>query len=248
LSGNSNLSGHLPSFSNAASLETLRIDWTNFTYVTKPSYFSDFKAVTELGIDGKIISMEFHPLFGMLASLHELFMTQVDSPRQLETLFSWLEGIKNLRSLSFIDCDLSMIIPSSIGNLRNLTSLLILGSNFTTQTLSSVTNIRNLKNFEIYCDDSDYMFLAGKLPSAIGNMSNLEKLDISGCQLSGPIPHEVGALKELKSLVLHFIGLSGRIASTIANLTQLTELQLDGNHLRGTVSSLAHKFTPSFCK
>ncbi|XP_066317741.1 receptor like protein 22-like isoform X2 [Miscanthus floridulus] len=232
LSGNSNLSGHLPSFSNAASLETLWIDWTNITYV-KSSYCSGFKALTELSIDGKIISTDFLYSFGMLASLRRLFVTQLDSPRQFESLFSWFGGIKNLRSLEFNSCDFSMTIPSSIGNLKNLTRLVISESNLTTQTLSSITNIMNLKFLKIECYDG---FFA--IPSAIGNMTNLERLHILSCWSSrpiGPIPHEVGALKKLESLVLRSMGLSGRIPSTIANLTQLTELQLGGNYLSGEI-------------
>ncbi|XP_066320070.1 receptor-like protein 50 [Miscanthus floridulus] len=232
LSWNPDLSGHLPNFSNAASLETLWIDWTNITYV-KSSYCSGFKALTELSIDGKIISTDFLYSFGMLASLRRLFVTHLDSPRQLESLFSWFGGIKNLRSLEFNNCDLSMTIPSSIGNLKNLTSLVISESNLTTQTLSSITNIIDLKFLKIECYDS---FFA--IPSAIGNMTNLERLHILNCRSSrpiGPIPHEVGALKKLESLVLHSMGLSGRIPSTIANLTQLTELRLDGNHLSGEI-------------
>ncbi|XP_066317801.1 receptor like protein 22-like isoform X2 [Miscanthus floridulus] len=240
LSGNSNLSGHLPSFSNAASLETLCIDWTNFTYV-KSSYCSGFKALTELSIDGKIISTDFLYSFGMLASLRRLSVTQLDSPRQLESLFSWFGGIKNLRSLEFDLCDFSMTIPSSIGNLKNLTSLVISESNLTTQTLSSITNIINLKFLKIECDDS---FFA--IPSAIGNMTSLERLHILDCWSSrpiGPIPHEVGALKKLESLVLGYMGLSGRIPSTIANLTQLAELWLGGNYFSGRIPSTIANLT-----
>jgi len=64
----------MPNFSSAASLETLWIYQTNFSNVIKSSYFSDFKALTELGIDGKITSMDFISSFGMLESLRELTM------------------------------------------------------------------------------------------------------------------------------------------------------------------------------
>ncbi|CAD6248268.1 unnamed protein product [Miscanthus lutarioriparius] len=168
----------------------------------------------------------------MLASLRRLTVIGLDSPRQLESLFSWFGGIKNLRSLEFDFCDLSMTIPSSIGNLKNLTSLVISGSKLTTQTLSSVTNIINLKFLKIEYNDG----LA--IPSAIGNMTNLERLHILNCWSSrpiGPIPHEVGALKKLESLVLRSMGLSGRIPSTIANLTQLIELHLNENYLSGEI-------------
>ena len=70
LSNNPNLSGHMPNFSNATSLETLSIAWTNFSNV-KSSYFSNFTALTELAIDGKIISRDFLSSLGMLESLRK---------------------------------------------------------------------------------------------------------------------------------------------------------------------------------
>jgi len=232
LSGNPNLSGHMPSFSIATSLETLNIEWTNFSNV-KSSYFSNFTALTELGLDRKIISRDFLSSDGMLASLNNLVLTRLDLPRESELIFSWFEGIRNLRSLDFSDCDLSMTIPSSIGNFKILTSLAIHGSNLTTQTLSAIANIRNLKILTIdYCGS-----LVGQLPPAIGNMTSLERLEILECQLSGPIPQEVGAVKKLTLLVLLLTGLSGRIPSSIGNLTQLTVLSLGTNYLSGKVNS-----------
>ncbi|CAN6334859.1 unnamed protein product, partial [Urochloa humidicola] len=124
-----------------------------------------------------------------------------------------------------------MTIPSSIRNLRNLTSLVISDSNLTTQTLSAFARIGNLKFLTI---DSCGCSVC-QLPPTIGNMTSLERLDISECQLSGPIPQEVGALKKLTSLVVLLTGLSGRIPSSIANLTQLTELRLDRNNLSGEI-------------
>lgn len=154
----------------------------------------------------------------------------------MESVFSLFEGIKNLSSLRLNDCDLSMIIPSSTGNLKSLTSFGISNSRLATQTLSAVATINRLKFFTI--DGCSYLLgqQLPSLPSTIGNMTNLETLDISGCQISGPIPHEVGALKKLTSLVLSGTGLSGRIPSSIANLTQLTELQLPSNYLSGKLN------------
>lgn len=235
LSENPNLSGNMATFSDVTSLETLMIDGTNFSYV-KSSYFSNFKALTELSIDGKIISRNFLSSSGMLASLRTLSLTGLDSPKEMESVFSLFEGIKNLSSLRLNDCDLSMIIPSSTGNLKSLTSFGISNSRLATQTLSAVATINRLKFFTI--DGCSYLLgqQLPSLPSTIGNMTNLETLDISGCQISGPIPHEVGALKKLTSLVLSGTGLSGRIPSSIANLTQLTELQLPSNYLSGKLN------------
>ncbi|CAN6361712.1 unnamed protein product [Urochloa humidicola] len=231
LSENPKLSGHIPRFSDATSLDTLMVDGTNFSYV-RSSYFSNFTALTELGLDGKIISGDFLSSFGMVPSLRKLILTGLNLPSELESVFSWFEGIKNLRSLKFQYCDLSMTVPSSIRKFKSLTSLVIFNSNITTQTLSAVTNIRKLKFFTI---DNCVDCLLGQLPPAIGNLTSLERLDIFDCRLSGSIPHEVGAVKKLISLGLPETGLSGRIPSSFGNLTQLTGLWLVGNYLNGEI-------------
>ena len=45
--------------------------------------------------------------------------------------------------------------------------------------------------------------LNGEIPSQIGQLTNLELLDISVCQISGPIPSEIGNLVNLKTLKLN---------------------------------------------
>jgi len=234
LSNNPNLSGHMPNFSNATSLETLSIAWTNLSNV-KSSYFSNFTALTELAIDGKIISRDFLSSFSKLESLRKLVLARLDVPRESESIFSWFGGIRYLTSLRFYDCDLSMTIPSSIANFKNLTTLLIYESNLTTQTLSAVANIMNLKFFTII----NCGCFVGQLPSAIANMTSLERLQIMECPLSGPILQEIGTLNKLTSLILAGIGLSGRIPSSISNLSQLTELWLSENSLSGRFCSLS---------
>jgi hypothetical protein len=62
----------------------------------KPSYFSNFTALTEFVLDGKIISRDFLSSFGMLESLRKLVLIQLDLPRESESISSWFEGIKNL--------------------------------------------------------------------------------------------------------------------------------------------------------
>ncbi len=79
--------------------------------------------------------------------------------------------------------------------------------------------------------------LSGAIPSAIGNLTSLWRLDLAGNSLSGAIPAEIGDLTSLKRLFLHINSLSGAIPSEIGNLTSLEWLQLSDNSLSGAIPS-----------
>lgn len=121
-----------------------------------------------------------------------------------------------------------------------------------TETVSA-----NLSVVGLSITDTD---LIGVLPPAIGNLSNLVYIIITGNPgLSGPIPKELSGLTNLQILDLHdnnFYGelpmemgsienlnimdlsqnnLSGPIPSTLSNLTYLTLLQLFRNNFNGII-------------
>ena len=77
--------------------------------------------------------------------------------------------------------------------------------------------------------------LSGILPSSLGNLSNLERLELVFNKLSGPIPSTLGNLSSLKLLYLNNNMLSGQIPSSLGNLSALTELNLAFNQLSGTL-------------
>ncbi|WVZ50374.1 hypothetical protein U9M48_001632 [Paspalum notatum var. saurae] len=229
LSRNLNLSGQIPKVYSANSLETLKLHMTNFSY-GRPNYLSNSTSLMELGLDGKNISMDFLSSFGVLASLNKVVLTRLDSLREIEWTFIWIDrGTTNLACLEFFECDFSVTVPS-FGNLKNLRSLVISDSNLTAQTLSAVANLKTLKSFTI-----NDCYILGQLPSTVGNMSNLEIFEILSSDLSGTIPHEVGQMQKLTSLVLGYTRLSGRIPSSIGNLTELTELVISDSHLSGEI-------------
>ena len=79
-------------------------------------------------------------------------------------------------------------------------------------------------------------FLEGTISPSIGNITELEMLNLSGNRLSGSIPSSIGNLTKLASLNLSsnfgFNGrLGGNIPSSIGNLTNLNSLDLHDNEL-----------------
>ena len=74
--------------------------------------------------------------------------------------------------------------------------------------------------------------LKGKIPSEIGYMTSLTRLDFDDNYLTGSIPTEVGNLRALQNLFLYRNSLNGTLPSELAQLSStLTELDLHGNGL-----------------
>ncbi|KAF8020021.1 hypothetical protein BT93_G0650 [Corymbia citriodora subsp. variegata] len=82
-----------------------------------------------------------------------------------------------------------------------------------------------------------YNHISGTLPSGIGNLINLETLEMWGNNISGNIPSEIGTLNKMSFMALGGNNFSGHIPESIGNLSMLIKLYLDDNNLRGSIPS-----------
>ena len=77
--------------------------------------------------------------------------------------------------------------------------------------------------------------LQGEIPPELGNLSSLVDLDLGQNQLRGEIPWELGDLIFLEVLVLAANRLDGEIPPVLGDLTRLRTLDLRQNQLRGEI-------------
>ncbi|KAB5556563.1 hypothetical protein DKX38_007472 [Salix brachista] len=77
--------------------------------------------------------------------------------------------------------------------------------------------------------------LSGQLVPQVGQLKNLQYLELYGNNISGPIPSDLGNLKNLVSLDLFLNSFSGPIPDTLGKLTKLRFLDLSNNRLTGPV-------------
>ena len=93
-----------------------------------------------------------------------------------------------------------------------------------------IGDLTNLEYLELSGD------LIGGIPSEIGNLTNLTNLHLNHNQLTGEIPSEIGNLTNLTHLFLNYNELTGEIPLELGNLTNLKYLRLNDNQLTGEIS------------
>ncbi|KAH1031045.1 hypothetical protein J1N35_043219 [Gossypium stocksii] len=77
--------------------------------------------------------------------------------------------------------------------------------------------------------------LSGQLVAQLGQLPNLQYLELYSNNITGTIPEELGNLTNLVSLDLYLNNLTGGIPTTLGKLTKLRFLRLNNNTLTGQI-------------
>ncbi|XP_020235204.1 somatic embryogenesis receptor kinase 1 [Cajanus cajan] len=98
------------------------------------------------------------------------------------------------------------------------------------QLVPQLGQLKNLQYLELYSNN-----ISGPIPNDLGNLTNLVSLDLYLNRFSGPIPESLGKLSKLRFLRLNNNSLTGPIPMPLTNITALQVLDLSNNRLSGVV-------------
>ncbi|XP_027917126.1 somatic embryogenesis receptor kinase 1-like isoform X3 [Vigna unguiculata] len=114
-------------------------------------------------------------------------------------------------------------------------------ANLSGQLVPELGQLPNLEYLELYNNN-----ITGEIPNVLGNLTNLLSLDLYSNNITGQIPEELANLKKLESLRLNKNSLSGKIPMGLTTIDTLIVLDLSSNNLTGNVPANGSfsSFTP----
>ncbi|KAJ0247331.1 BRASSINOSTEROID INSENSITIVE 1-associated receptor kinase 1 [Hirschfeldia incana] len=103
-------------------------------------------------------------------------------------------------------------------------------ANLSGQLVMQLGQLPNLQYLELYSNN-----ITGTIPEQLGNLTELVSLDLYLNNLSGPIPKSLGRLQKLRFLRLNNNSLSGEIPRSLTAVLSLQVLDLSNNPLTGDI-------------
>ncbi|KAF5184731.1 Receptor-like protein kinase [Thalictrum thalictroides] len=202
----------------------------------------------------------------LIGNLEFESICQLQSLEKLDLGFNNLSGIitddlKNCTKLRFLDISMNFFngaVPD-LSSLRELEDLRLNDNGFTGQfpwkSLESLTNLTVLSVGDNPFDISSFplevlklkklkrLFLTncslmGRIPEGIGNLTEMENLELSTNYLTGEIPEDIVKLTKLYQLQLYANDLYGKIPVGFGNLIQLVDFDASNNSLEGDLSEI----------
>ncbi|XWS24033.1 hypothetical protein CRYUN_Cryun28dG0066500 [Craigia yunnanensis] len=173
------------------------------------------------------------------------------------------EDLSNCVKLQYLDLGNNLFTGSfpDISALSELQYLYLNGSGFSGpfpwKSLENMTNLSVLSlgdnpfdrtpfpNQILKLKKLNWLYLAncsmeGKIPAAIGDLTELIDLEFQYNSLSGEIPVEIGKLHKLWQLELYSNELTGKLPVGLRNLTKLEYFDVSTNHLEGDISEVRY--------
>jgi Leucine-rich repeat (LRR) protein len=144
---------------------------------------------------------------------------------------SSLFRLVHLQSLSLADNDFNgSHIPSQVRDLSRLINLDLQYSVFSGQIPLEISQLSHLLSLNL-SRNSGLELKKLSLRSLVGNMTHLQKLDLSEVSISSTVPNILANLSSLTHLGLRSCGFSGQIPSDISQLSHLSSLDLSYNYM-----------------
>lgn len=134
--------------------------------------------------------------------------------------------LKELQVLNLRNCFMLRKIPQNIGDLRSLEVLDLRLCYNIREFPESVCNLQNLKELRYSGEWHKMSWLS--VPKCIGNLQNLEILELGGCNRLMSLPESIGNLLSLRELDLSYCNNLRTLPESMNDLTCLKKLNLEG--------------------
>ncbi|KAK4724076.1 hypothetical protein R3W88_026855 [Solanum pinnatisectum] len=115
-------------------------------------------------------------------------------------------------------------------NENSVTRVDLGNANLSGQLVPQLGQLQNLQYLELYSNN-----ISGRIPNELGNLTELVSLDLYLNNLNGPIPPSLGKLQKLRFLRLNNNSLNEGIPMSLTTIVALQVLDLSNNHLTGPV-------------
>lgn len=173
----------------------------------------------------KLENPNLETLVHNLTRLSRLYLDVVDISSSMPTI---LTNLTFLKEGSFRYCNLYGQFPTNLCHLPHLEMLHLTGNTDLVGILPEFQPNSHLTKLDVSVTS-----FHGELPSSIGQLANVEELNLFLCHLTGPIPSSLGNLTKLTLLDLggNTNAFSGDLPSSLTNLTMIKWLGL--SHLNG---------------
>ncbi|XP_062073324.1 LRR receptor-like serine/threonine-protein kinase ERL1 isoform X2 [Humulus lupulus] len=132
-------------------------------------------------------------------------------------------------------CSWRGVICDSYGDGLSVISLNLSNLNLGGDISPAIGDLRNIQSIDLQGNG-----LTGQIPDEIGNIASLVHLDLSDNFLHGDIPFSISKLKQLEFFNLKNNQLVGTIPSTLTQIPNLKTLDLARNQLRGEIPRILY--------
>ncbi|CAI5489987.1 unnamed protein product [Closterium sp. Naga37s-1] len=225
---------------------------------------ADAGASGAIGVLTKLQSLKYLDLSGnditgsaaSLSKITALSYIDVSGNSNLNTGFSSLTNLKQLKHLDIADTGYEGFISTFVSKLTDLTHL-DMSSNFLTGSIPNyISTLKKLVYLGLSASGEDG--LKGTLPSGLGKLTRLNELYLHRNGLSGPVsvlssltklnrlllgdnnfndsfPQGFSNLKSLNYLSMRYNAFGGRVPNVISTLKKLTYLSLYNNQFKGII-------------
>ncbi|URD73414.1 LRR receptor-like serine threonine-protein kinase [Musa troglodytarum] len=214
-----------------STLEVLHLKYADLPYVSSPLPPFNLTAIATLELSGNSnITSAMLRWLSNATSLEYLLLSRCGSPT-IESVQIALGALSNLKGLDLSFNSLKGEILELLNNVssRGLKQLDLSWNHLTGDVPGSLRDLE-------YLDLSGNSIVTLHILASLGNLTNLQHLDLQNNLISGEIPPTVGNFVQLK-----YLDLSGNsivtlhILASLGNLTNLQHLDLQNNLISGEI-------------